>query len=1207
MLKKSSNYLFVSPSFILLIIILLLILLIGGRSVQATPQENYLKVIAPAHVLESDSRNIILWHDYEAFGLYKIKSETFANLPHETRSQLTLSEDMDELLIGGLGLISKQSGLNQPDTLNIYDGKNLHLIQFAGPIKDEWLDQVEKTGTELVHYIANNGYLVWTDDTGRQALQALTQDGEFLQKSFPYFSPLKLGTSLRERQNNHQSDEALVTVNVQMFRHKDKYTSESIISDLAEGQSPTWEPVLKYQNTMVVVARKDIPKISQLPDVVWIGEKFERELTDEVQGRILAGSLNPSQTEPGGPGYLGWFDLMKLSKNPADYPIVDIVDDGIGNGIAADAAGDITFRELGNADLPSRITYIANCTSEMSGAGPDGHGHLNVSIAGGYDARQGFPYQDEEGYQRGLGINPYGRFAGTRVFDGNFNLSGCGGTDLSLLRETYNRGARIMSNSWSCRGCAGTYDDSSQAFDAGVRDADSMMPGNQEFTILFSAGNAGPDLDTIGTPGNGKNMITVGASENVRPTWLDGCGIGQDGADNVQDIAKFSSRGPAPGERIKPDVVAPGTHIQGTASTDANYIGAEVCDSYQPTNQRIFAASSGTSLSTPAVAGIASLAHSYIRLEKEVENPSPALIKGFIIAHTAFLSGEDAGENRPNFHQGFGLPNMTDAFDATSRVLYDQEHIFSDSGQTWTNKLTVADPSKPVRIVMTYTDYPGAIGSDPQVNDLDLSVKANGKLYHGNNMDGVWSMPGGSADKVNNVEAVFLPDVSDSAIEITVTAFNIAGDGVPGSGDETDQDFAIVCSNCIIQSDFTVALDPQSNDICLPGSANYTVSLDAIHNFSSQVTLSAETVPNGVSAQFENNPITPPTQTQLILTAGPTTLPGSYSVTVTGNNSERHHSTSLNLNIYSITPNSPDLLSPQDGVVEQPPDLTLTWQAVEEAASYDLQIATDSRFENIVVQETGITEPGFTPGNLETGQLYYWRVRAINGCGTGNYSSTYFFATELLPGSCPLGAEVDILYSTNFEDQVNDWSSSGINDTWSLSSIRSHSADTSYYAQNLGEVSDQMLVSPPVTLPPFEGPQTLQFWNYQEMESNAQIDDQCFDGSILEISTDEGNTWKQVGGPPGDDGVLITDPYDGYIDGLHENPLGGKAGWCGDPQDWLNSVVKLDDYAGETVQFRFRLGSDDNISHEGWYIDDVLIQACKIRATDLYLPIIGKQ
>jgi hypothetical protein len=100
---------------------------------------------------------------------------------------------------------------------------------------------------------------------------------------------------------------------------------------------------------------------------------------------------------------------------------------------------------------------------------------------------------------------------------------------------------------------------------------------------------------------------------------------------------------------------------------------------------------------------------------------------------------------------------------------------------------------------MAFTDYPGAVWvEDPRVNDLDLAVTLNERVYLGNEMDGQWSHPGGSTDEANTIEAVFLPAGESAPFEIKITAANIAGDGVPGSGDNTDQDFALVCDNCEI-------------------------------------------------------------------------------------------------------------------------------------------------------------------------------------------------------------------------------------------------------------------------------------------------------------------------------------------------------------------------------------------------------------------------
>ena len=91
---------------------------------------------------------------------------------------------------------------------------------------------------------------------------------------------------------------------------------------------------------------------------------------------------------------------------------------------------------------------------------------------------------------------------------------------------------------------ANRYTVDSQEYDAIVRDADPAAPGNQEYTVVFAAGNAYGG-GTILTPASAKNVITVGASENYRPEGVvDGCGVGDEGADSADDVVDFSSGGP---------------------------------------------------------------------------------------------------------------------------------------------------------------------------------------------------------------------------------------------------------------------------------------------------------------------------------------------------------------------------------------------------------------------------------------------------------------------------------------------------------------------------------------------------------------------------------------------------------------------------------------------------------------------------------------
>ncbi len=1160
----------------------------------------YHKVVAPAGLLNEQMKGVELLQVYGSYSLYRITAETWEILPADLRMQLQLVDEMDRLLFASQVIDTRQPVHSPIAPFSVADtkGVGLYLVQFIGPIREEWLAFLLAQGIEPVHYVANNGYLVWTDEDGRFLLNQLAREKTFIQYAAPYHLLYRLGPSILARLNQPpKTRPELVHVEIQMLRHPDLVETTEQIEKLLVTPLSDWEPVLNFQNRIAIMAVEDVLSLASLPGVVWVGERFEREKMDEIQGVLMTAQFDTSGTGPKSPGYLSWLTSLGFSTDPLDYPIVDITDDGIGNGTIN--TGDPTFHQFGNATNPTRVVYIENCTGAADGGGEDGHGHLNLSIAGGYDARSGFPYVDNNGYQRGLGINPFGRFAGTRVFGPSFDLSQCGGTESGLIERTYFNGAQISSNSWGCSFCASIYDLASQAYDAGTRDASPSTPGNQELLFIFSAGNSGPGNNTIGTPGNAKNVVTVGASEGVRPDWTDGCNIGPSGADSAMDISEFSSRGPAPGGRVKPDVVAPGSHIQGTASTNSAYDGEGVCDLYHPSDQVVFAASSGTSHSTPAVAGAMSLYTYWLENRYGLLQPSPALLKAYLLAHVTYLTGDDANDDLPSPNQGFGMPDLTAAFDETPRYFLDQTVVLSDSGETWRVNVSVADLSRPVRVVLVYTDAPGLVGTSPQVNDLNLRVGLDGTDYWGNQLSGQWSVSGGTADPANNVEVVYLPPGTTGNLSIEVSAFNIAGDGVPGNGDDTDQDFALVCYNCAQKPEFSLRSTPLVASMCTPGSVSYDLTLNPILGFSQPVTLTVSGLPSGVFGSFDVNPVTLPGSSQLTVAAGTGASAGGVDVVVTGTAVTTTHQITMTLDLFTAVPAAVTLQSPVNNATSQPIKPVFTWLPVDQAANYTIEIATDPGFTNII-ETANLLTTSYQPSELTFNTNYYWRVRANNECGSGANSPVYQFNTEPAPGQCAIGSTSLQLVANNFDIAATaNWSHTGLEDTWRLDSTRVHSGNFSFYAEDVDRVSDQILFSPPVALPAKFDSLTLQFWNYQAIE--AQGSTGCYDGAVVEISTDGGASWQSL------ESYLLTDPYDGMISSGFGNPLAGAKAWCGNPQDWMNSVVSLDDFGGQTVQFRFRLATDESIGKEGWYIDDVVVQACSAGLNNrIYFPVVGR-
>ena len=326
----------------------------------------------------------------------------------------------------------------------------------------------------------------------------------------------------------------------------------------------------------------------------------------------------------------------------------------------------------------------------------------------------------------------------------------------------------------------------------------------QPMLHVFSAGNPGPGAATVDSPGTAKNVLTVGATENVRDEMtFDGSGIGA--ADNADDIASFSSRGPADDGRIKPDIMAPGTHVQGPASQSPNYDGWGVCGNgfgdrrYYPDGQTLYTWSSGTSHSAPAVAGAAQLAWEYYkRVLRPGVNPSPAMLKALLINGARYLTGVSANDTLPSNNQGWGDANLGTLTDGVPRRLVDQADpgvVLGASGQLYTLTSQVSSITKPLRVTLVWSDAPGPTTGNAYVNDLNLEVTVNGVVYRGNRFSGRDSITGGSFDSKNNVENVFLPAGMSGQVQVRVIAQNIAGDGVPSSGDGTDQDFALVVYN----------------------------------------------------------------------------------------------------------------------------------------------------------------------------------------------------------------------------------------------------------------------------------------------------------------------------------------------------------------------------------------------------------------------------
>jgi len=972
-------------------------------------------VALPPGAYAGEEPGLDLVFDYGTFQLWRVdaahRSELNAVRPSGLQSQpRSIGFEAGSFEPGRASVVPTAFALGK------YQDDYLQVVQLVGPATDVWLQQITAAGLRIVQPVSGNAYIVFGNEEASARVAALVRKGEFLRQSGPLEPLYKLSAELAAKARNGLGD-GNIEITVQVVKHNNSHSTKQAIAAMnAQGVALHWDDRRSHESAHLSLRESDLAALAQYPDVLAIEVFHPRQLMDEVQAQIVAGNFNPTRTGPSAPGYLAWLQGQGFSTTPANYPIVDIVDDGLGNGSVAGSAGDQTLGLNGVAATP-RIQTIGNCTPDAVGDGL-GHGHINTSIVGGYDQRAGFPFVDPLGYLRGQGINPYARMAHTKIFTnaGAYNVSNCGNTDNGVVKSSQDRGAVITSNSWGAN-TAGNYDDSSQAYDLLTRDGDTIEAGLQPMIHIFAAGNAGAGASTVGSPGTAKNVITVGASENQRPSdedgaWTDGCNTAPTGADNAMDVIAFSSRGPVEGGRKKPEVIAPGTHIQGTAATSAIYAaapanGVSVCDKYRPDNagpnaQTVFAASSGTSHSTPAVAGMTSLVYRWLNTAYGVAAPSAALMKGYLIAHPTYLTGVSANDTLPSNSQGYGMPNLGAAFDATTqRFVLDQTQVFTDTANpafTWTG--SVIDTAKPVRFVLAWSDAAGAIAdTTPQVNNLDLTVTVNGSTYLGNVFAGANSTTGGVADAANNYEAVFLPAGTSGAITISVAPSSlggIAGDGVPGNVDSTDQDFALICTNCDDLPDYTLDATPTTVQSCAAAGASWNVAIASLNGYNSAVTLGTGALPGGAVASFTSNPVTPPVGGSLSSTLNLTTgsvASGNYVISVTGTDGTLNHNDTVTLQHRASAPGAFALATPANGAGNVSTAPTLTWTASSEAVQYIVEVDNDPAFGSIDYTAT-VTGTSHTVATALNGSTtYHWRVRASNGCGNFPSSSASFTTT----------------------------------------------------------------------------------------------------------------------------------------------------------------------------------------------------------------------
>jgi hypothetical protein len=94
-----------------------------------------------------------------------------------------------------------------------------------------------------------------------------------------------------------------------------------------------------------------------------------------------------------------------------------------------------------------------------------------------------------------------------------------------------------------------------------------------------------------------------------------------------------------------------------------------------------------------------------------------------------------------------------------------------------------------------------------------------------------------------------------------------------------------------------------------------------------------------------------------------------------------------------VTPGVPQLIVPATNLSNAKTPLLLDWSNVQGATSYTLHVSTDNSFETNVITSDGQAATEFVLTSLLPQTTYFWRVRARNMAGFGDWSEVRSFTT----------------------------------------------------------------------------------------------------------------------------------------------------------------------------------------------------------------------
>lgn len=207
--------------------------------------------------------------------------------------------------------------------------------------------------------------------------------------------------------------------------------------------------------------------------------------------------------------------------------------------------------------------------------------------------------------------------------------------------------------------------------------------------------------------------------------------------------------------------------------------------------------------------------------------------------------------------------------------------------------------------------------------------------------------------------------------------------------------YAINSTNFSLQeSEFAMTVEEPSVTVCSPNDVIYNFTYNTFLGFTGTTSFSTEGLPSGLSATFSSNTASTDGEgIELVISNIGVLNEGTYNFQITGTSGAIVKSTDVDFSVFSNILEIPVLTSPSMNITGVGLSPVFSWEEISNTSSYDIEIATDQQFSSVLFSEN-ISTNSFSGASLEESTVYYWRVKAKNTCGEGDFSEISSFTTQ---------------------------------------------------------------------------------------------------------------------------------------------------------------------------------------------------------------------